>query len=237
MMAEPPFPTLKAAFSSARHTNRSTGGASEQAALFSGLFSLSSSCLEARAEHRHPPDHTHPAISDHCLPRQHPYQPGKVPLLNRKVIGCQLVFLFHFRHNPACRNPTEQAPGQAAGWQLILPPARGCAGDAQHPSARLRAPPTCSVRGKSRSRAQAGLGTAPSASSSKPSTSTKRQPGLTPRRASTCGAQRAGGTAAAPQGPATRRGDTGNKEEEEEEEGAAHSLCSASARQRGGDGG
>lgn len=118
MMAEAPFPTLKAAFSSARHTNRSTGGASEQAALFSGLFSLSSSCLEARAEHRHPPDHTHPAISDHCLPRQHPYQPGKVPLLNRKVIGCQLVFLFHFRHNPACRNPTDtRYPGKHQGEQ------------------------------------------------------------------------------------------------------------------------
>lgn len=107
MMAEPPFLTLKAAFSSAGHTNQSTGGVSEQAALFSGLFSLSSSCLEARADNRHPPDHTHSAISDHCLPRQHPYQPGKVPLLNRKVIGCQLIFLFHFRHNPACRNPPE----------------------------------------------------------------------------------------------------------------------------------
>lgn len=53
-----------------------------------------------------------------------------------------------------------------------------------------RGPPTCSVRGKRSSRAQAGLGTAPRASSSKPSTSTKRQPGLTPRRDSTCGAQR-----------------------------------------------
>lgn len=112
MMAEPPFPTLKAAFSSARHTNRSTGGVSEQAALFSGLFSLSSSCLEARAEHRHPPDHTHSAVSDHCLPRQHPYQPGKVPLLNRKVIGCQLVFYFILGTTQPAETPQSKHQGE-----------------------------------------------------------------------------------------------------------------------------
>lgn len=51
--------------------------------------------------------------------------------------------------------------------------------------------PTWAVRGNSSSSAQAGAGTALRPSSSKPSTSTKRHCPATPRRASTCGGDKA----------------------------------------------